>query len=212
VRKRRFRKRVSKRTIEAVEEEVERLLALDNDTERTGGTSRYELFDPNAREDEERQSMEIDAEGEVEDSIEVDEVDDDDDEFARMIAAGLAGEDDDQLIVSGIDVVASPDTLQQVTATPDVAMTPSSAAETPDDEYGDSEDDLDDDQRAAQQEMAQMREEADAIRKEIDNLDRQIAAQGNGILKAKLQEKKAKLVRDWEIKKANLGESVDDEE
>jgi transcription initiation factor TFIID subunit 7 len=211
VRKRRFRKRVSKRTIEAVEEEVERLLALDNDIEKSGGASKYELFDPNAREDED-QSMDVDGEGEVEDSIEVDEVEDDDDEFARMIEAGLAGDDDDQPIVPGMEVVASPDTVQQVTETPDVAMTPSSPADSADDEFGDSEDDLDDDERAAQQEIAQMREEADAIKKEIDNLDKQIATQGNRILKQKLQDKKAKLVRDWEIKKANLGESIDDDE
>ncbi|MCJ1408998.1 hypothetical protein MMC19_003075 [Ptychographa xylographoides] len=42
VRKRRFRKRVSNRTIEAVEEEVERLLRLDDECE---GESRYEHLD-----------------------------------------------------------------------------------------------------------------------------------------------------------------------
>ncbi|KAI5809627.1 TAFII55 protein conserved region-domain-containing protein [Peziza echinospora] len=41
VRKRRFRKRVSNRTIEAVETEVDRLLAADNEAE----SSRYELLD-----------------------------------------------------------------------------------------------------------------------------------------------------------------------
>ncbi|KAI9838614.1 MAG: hypothetical protein M1819_004928 [Sarea resinae] len=43
VRKRRFRKRVSKRTIEAVEEEVERLLAMDRMCEPGG--SKYEIVD-----------------------------------------------------------------------------------------------------------------------------------------------------------------------
>jgi transcription initiation factor TFIID subunit 7 len=210
VRKRRFRKRVSKRTIEAVEEEVERLLALDGEATLGGGTTTAELFDPNARDDDGRQSMEIDAEGEVEDSIEVDE-EVEEDEFARLMEAELEG-GDDQAILPGTDVVASPDTLHPTTETPEVPTTPSSAADTPDDEFGDSEDDMDEDERAAQQEMAQMREEADAIKKEIDAADKQIAAQNNRILKQKLQEKRAKLMRDWEIKKANLGESVDDED
>jgi transcription initiation factor TFIID subunit 7 len=210
VRKRRFRKRISKRTIEAVEEEVERLLSLDADTARAGGTANAELFDPNARDDEERHSMDIDAEGEVEESIEIEEAEEEDDAFAAFMGAALEGSD--QFMGSNAEVVASPDTLHPTNGTPDVPTTPSSAAETPDDEFGDTEDDMDEDERAAQQEMAQLREEADAIKKEIDTVDRQIAAQSNRILKSKLQEKRAKLIRDWEIKKANLGESVDDEE
>ena len=211
VRKRRFRKRVSKRTIEAAEEEVERLLTLDNEATISGGTTTAELFDPNARDDDGRQSMEIDAEGEVEDSIEVDEEVEEDDEFARLMEAELEG-GDEQSILQGNDVVASPDTLQPTTETPEVPTTPSSAADSQDDEFGDSEDDMDEDERAAQQEIAQMREEADAIKKEIDAVDKQIAAQNNRILKQKLQEKRAKLMRDWEIKKASLGESIDDED
>ena len=62
VRKHRFRKRVSHRTIEAIEEEVNRLLARDAEVERGGGTTRAVLFDANARAD----SEDADADGEVE--------------------------------------------------------------------------------------------------------------------------------------------------
>jgi transcription initiation factor TFIID subunit 7 len=210
VRKRRFRKRVSKRTIEAVEEEVNRLMKLDEEAEINGGASAAELFDPNVREDDSRQSMDLDAEGEVEESIEVYE-DEDEDEIARLMEAELAGDHDDSIVVPGSEVVASPDTLHPTTETP---ATPNSAPETPDDDFDDedSDEELDDDERAALQEKAQMREEADAVKKEIDAVDKQIAAQTNRIFRQKLEERRSKLMRDWEVKKANLGESVDDDE
>ncbi|KAK5288264.1 hypothetical protein LTR16_003494 [Cryomyces antarcticus] len=115
-RKRRFRKRVSYRTIEAVEEEVERLLARDEEAKLGKGSSTYEVLDlgrlrdgseATAGEDESE-----DAEGEeyvdtVEDGNygyeqdEVEEYDDvqEDEEDAEAIAAQMmhefGGNDDD---------------------------------------------------------------------------------------------------------------------
>ncbi|KAK7726002.1 hypothetical protein SLS57_003592 [Botryosphaeria dothidea] len=77
VRKRRFRKRVSTRTIEAVEEEVERLLALDEKAHEQGGGSSYDLIDPNRQDRDEASSLVgdedamgelVDAEGYLEDA------------------------------------------------------------------------------------------------------------------------------------------------
>jgi transcription initiation factor TFIID subunit 7 len=55
VRKRRFRKRISHRTIEAVEQEVERLLDLDADIKNHGGKTAIEMVDLHANEEEEEE-------------------------------------------------------------------------------------------------------------------------------------------------------------
>lgn len=112
-RKRRFRKRVSHRTIEAVEEEVDRLLAADEEAEKNnnGEASKYEVLDLDrmARErteTEEEDGMydeDQDAEGEVDESAysqgQVAEgIENEDDMDAAMLAEieqGLLAIDDD---------------------------------------------------------------------------------------------------------------------
>ena len=90
-RKRRFRKRISNRTIEAVEEEVERLLALDAECVAKNGSVYHEVVDPDRltqdQQDQDARDQaqdredygEDDAEGEDEDA-EGDEDDDEDDD------------------------------------------------------------------------------------------------------------------------------------
>ncbi|OJD32858.1 transcription initiation factor tfiid subunit 7 [Diplodia corticola] len=102
VRKRRFRKRVSTRTIEAVEEEVERLLEADDKASKAGGSASYDLIDPNRQERDEAGSMvgdedmadAMDAEGylDAEGEEEVDA-----EEMERMLAMSM---DEDQPITS----------------------------------------------------------------------------------------------------------------
>ncbi|KAL1651333.1 hypothetical protein SLS58_000672 [Diplodia intermedia] len=104
VRKRRFRKRVSTRTIEAVEEEVERLLEADDKASKAGGSASYDLIDPNRQERDEAGSMVgdedammgdlMDAEGylDAEGEEEVDA-----EEMERMLAMSM---DEDQPITS----------------------------------------------------------------------------------------------------------------
>ncbi|KAL9027108.1 MAG: hypothetical protein Q9196_004317, partial [Gyalolechia fulgens] len=112
-RKRRFRKRISKNAIEAVEEEVERLLAQDAECNTAGGESKYELIDPD-RLTQERQERregdeyddEEDAEGDEQDEdAEADEdiennyepiVEDDEGNDAAMEAALAAAMEDDE--------------------------------------------------------------------------------------------------------------------
>jgi transcription initiation factor TFIID subunit 7 len=206
VRKRRFRKRVSHRTIEAVEEEVERLLAADEDARKNGGLSEYQMLDPNARDDSEdrEQSDEADAYGEeVQDSIEADAYGEEDDEMARLMAEefekdphALPG-----MLLSGDgDIHASPDTLHP-TETPASAMSPSD-----DSSDAESEIEIDDDERELQQERAQQREEIDDIKNEIASVDKQLQGQQNLLLRTRLTEKKQKLNRDLQLKLANLGE------
>ncbi|KAL8935589.1 MAG: hypothetical protein Q9216_005356 [Gyalolechia sp. 2 TL-2023] len=71
-RKRRFRKRISKNAIEAVEEEVDRLLALD----AACSESKYEVIDPDRFTQEQQERRSADGYGDDED---VDEDDDDED-------------------------------------------------------------------------------------------------------------------------------------
>ncbi|KAK0660884.1 Transcription initiation factor TFIID subunit 7 [Lasiodiplodia hormozganensis] len=103
VRKRRFRKRVSTRTIEAVEEEVERLLDADEKASKAGGSTSYDLIDPNRQDRDEISSMVgdedamgdlMDAEGYI-DAEGEEEVDAE--EMERMLAMSM---DEDQPITS----------------------------------------------------------------------------------------------------------------
>ncbi|KAF2674237.1 hypothetical protein BT63DRAFT_5311 [Microthyrium microscopicum] len=213
VRKRRFRKRVSNRTIEAVEEEVDRLLRLDREALETT----TEMLEPNVRDESEelqedigmvQNSIEMDAEGEDDDNME-------EDDLTQMMMAALGdGNEDEEPILAGGDIQASPDTLQPTTETPDGEGVP--AHTSPDDDSADDESDeddeeMDEEQRAAQEERAQLREEADDIQAEIAGLDKQIAAQSNKILQQRLKDKKATLMRDLQLKLSNLGESTEDD-
>jgi transcription initiation factor TFIID subunit 7 len=207
VRKRRFRKRVSHRTIEAVEEEVERLLAADDDARKTGGNSEYQMFEPERLRDDtdsRQPSEDIDAYGEeVQDSIEAYE---DDDEMARLMAEEFEKEaNGGPTVVTGTETNESPDTAQPTeTSVP----SPSASEESLDDSVNES--DIGDEERADQQERAQQREEIDDVKKEIASVEKQIQDQRNPLLKIKLQGKKQKLNRDLQLKLANLGEEEEE--
>jgi transcription initiation factor TFIID subunit 7 len=197
VRKNRFRKRVSHRTIEAVEEEVNRLLAHDAEVEKAGGSTSAVLFDANAHED----SDDDDAEGEFEETI---EGEDDEDDLAKLFTAAF---EDDGAMVAGAGVVQSPDAMQ-----PGAPESDSAETEDDDSEDDDDEDDIDDEQRAAAQEKAQSREEIDELTREIATVDAQLRAVNNENIKRKMQEKRAKLMRDLKLKYAAIGEDMDDDD
>ncbi|CAO1606383.1 hypothetical protein XANCAGTX0491_009881 [Xanthoria calcicola] len=159
-RKRRFRKRISNRTIEAVEEEVERLLALDAECKAANGIVYHEVVDPdrltqdqqdqNARDQaQDREEYgDDDAEGdEVEDEddediennfepIEEDEgPEDDDDDAALEAAMAKAMEEDDEDAATPEATNDTPIQTLPPAATPDSAVTISqplvSSPETP---------------------------------------------------------------------------------
>ncbi|KAI4258084.1 MAG: hypothetical protein L6R42_005301 [Xanthoria sp. 1 TBL-2021] len=83
-RKRRFRKRISNRTIEAVEEEVERLLALDAECKAANGTVYHEVVDPDRltqdQQDQDARDQAQDREEYGDDNAEGDEDEDDEDD------------------------------------------------------------------------------------------------------------------------------------
>ncbi|KAL8909360.1 MAG: hypothetical protein Q9171_005080 [Xanthocarpia ochracea] len=88
-RKRRFRKRISNRTIEAVEEEVERLLALDAECVAKNGSVYHEVVDPD-RLTQDQQDQ--DARDQAQDR---EDYGDDDAEGEDEDAAGDEGDDDE---------------------------------------------------------------------------------------------------------------------
>ncbi|KAI4281148.1 MAG: hypothetical protein L6R35_005717 [Caloplaca aegaea] len=128
-RKRRFRKRISKTAIEAVEEEVEQLLRQDVECENNGGVVKCEMLDPTRLTQEQQQEREeaeeydgdedaqgddeVDAEGDedIENAFEpIDGNDIEADNDADIEAALLAEMEDD-------DAGLEPDTLDTVAAT-----------------------------------------------------------------------------------------------
>ncbi|WPG98160.1 transcription initiation factor tfiid subunit 7 [Acrodontium crateriforme] len=88
VRKRRFRKRQSHRTLANIEEEVQRLLDEDEAVERGGGKIEVEEQDFYQL-DREEQSSEEDAEGDAISTVENDDYDDDDEDADGDLAADL---------------------------------------------------------------------------------------------------------------------------
>jgi transcription initiation factor TFIID subunit 7 len=217
VRKRRFRKRVSYRTIEAVEKEVEQLLADDEAAREKGGRSEYTLVDlARLREESEEahaaEGME-DAEGEDfydDNGVPIgepndgigDDMDEGEDDLERMLEAEF--EDD---AGQGPETVA--DALAGATH---VGGTPSSAAvgteESSDED--DDDDEMDEDARMQQQERQQISEEIAELERELANAKKQLAEQKNPLLKNRAQNNYDSILRNIKIKKTALGEDPDD--
>ncbi len=150
-RKRRFRKRISNRTIEAVEEEVERLLALDAECKAANGIVYHEVVDPdrltqdqqdqNARdqaqdreeygdddaEGDEDEGDEDEEEEDIENNFEPIEEDegpeDDDDDAALEAAMAKAMEEDDEDAATPEATNDTPIQTLPPAATPDSAVT-----------------------------------------------------------------------------------------
>ncbi|KAL8672250.1 MAG: hypothetical protein Q9168_003273 [Polycauliona sp. 1 TL-2023] len=152
-RKRRFRKRISNRTIETVEEEVERLLALDAECTAAKGTVYHEIVDPDRLTQDQQDQVDRDqaqdreeygdddAEGDEDDDEEGDEDDDiennfevieeddvpedDDDDAALEAAMAKAMEEDDEDAAPTESIHDTPTQAIPPEATPDSAVTPS---------------------------------------------------------------------------------------
>ncbi|EOD47198.1 TAFII55 protein conserved region [Neofusicoccum parvum] len=202
VRKRRFRKRVSTRTIEAVEEEVERLLALDEKAVEQGGSCNYELADLNRQDrdeassqvgDEDAMGELVDAEGYADADADADgEIDAD--ELARMME--MEFNDEDQPITSieappGSGIIDAAHALAQhaladsgipssaivgspLVETP-VGTPGASASAEPETEQDDEDDDDDDDDEDEIDEAAAAAQEMKAqLREEVTDLEREV--------------------------------------
>jgi transcription initiation factor TFIID subunit 7 len=198
VRKRRFRKRISNRTIEAVEEEVERLLRLDKESVAT----QFELFEPHARDESEEaqedmdidMDMDMDAEGEVDmsvvqESIELADVD----EMARLMAMELEKDDFDHDADADADgeddvdyaaavattqiIHQSPDVMQTATETPpeQVAVSPAAAAAASgSDDTADEDDESDEDEVEIDDDERAVQQERAQLREEIEDIKKEV--------------------------------------
>lgn len=209
VRKRRFRDRVSSRTIEQVEKAVEELIAQD---ETSVFPPRFELVDTASlnraeglvgEEIDELYDEDQDAEGEAEDYM----MDDFDDDLAAEMEAALAGGDDDD------DASAMP-------AEADDAATPSANPQTaPDDqadrESSDDDDDsdegdvIDEEQLAQQRKLQQAREEIGELEALVRAETAQWERQQNQILRGKMGRRIKDLKKDIELKKMSAGLNED---
>lgn len=237
VRKRRFRKRVSNRTIEAVEEEVERLLKADEDCE---GPSRYEVLDLDrlTREASLAQSDsdggynmlgnagmqgsdygDQDADGELEESY-FNEAGAEEDgggleadlEMAMMMENEMNG-------TSTANSSATPGAVQPPlgsTAPAPSAITSSAKEDSGDDssdadaEEEEGPDEVDEDVLEQQQDLLRQREEIADLEGAIKSQTTELERLQNPILRQKLMKKIQSLRGDLDLKKAAIGEGGDD--
>ncbi|MCJ1362128.1 hypothetical protein MMC16_001230 [Acarospora aff. strigata] len=239
VRKRRFRKRVSNRTIEAVEEEVERLLKAD---EECDGPSRYEVLDLDrlTREASMAQSDsdggynmlgnagmqgseygEQDAEGELDDGY-YDEARAEEEEDGEGLEADLEMA---MMMENEMNGASSANTSTTVgAAQPPVdstAPTPSAMTSSAKEDSGDdsSEADADDEEGADEVDQDVLEQQQDLLRQreEIADLEAAVKSQTveleklqNPILRQKVGKKIQSLRADLDLKKAAIGEGGDD--
>ncbi|MCJ1288531.1 hypothetical protein MMC34_000059 [Xylographa carneopallida] len=233
VRKRRFRKRVSNRTIEAVEDEVERLLRLD---EECIGESKYENLDLDRLSkthsgrgesaDEiggESVYEEQDAEGEVDDGggyfdQRADQEEMDDDGLAADLELAMMASDADDTASAatpaGSGNAVALDTLQQTDSeagTP-AANTPSKddSGDDESDEDAEVEEEIDEDVLEQQADLQRQREEIADLEAAIKSQTAEYERQSNIILKKKILGKIQSLKGDLELKLAAIGEGGDD--
>ncbi|KAF2088287.1 hypothetical protein K490DRAFT_5667, partial [Saccharata proteae CBS 121410] len=222
VRKRRFRKRISHRTIEAVEEEVDRLLALDAKVRDEGGETSFEMVDLNRHrsvdEQEDQQYDAMMASGNIDENGNyVDDVDDDDAAMAALMEQEL-GADEDEPITSveaptanDIDAAHAVATHALGSGGAAVDTATPSANETEDSESDeDEEEEVDEAALLAQQEAQQQREEIADLEKEVESAKLSYENQNNPMLKARLFNKYKSLQSDLELKRSSLGEGWDD--
>ncbi|KAK8164241.1 TAFII55 protein conserved region-domain-containing protein [Phyllosticta citrichinensis] len=239
VRKRRFRPRVARHVIDAVEEELERLLTADKQAKEAGGESVYELVDPNKPDEpdddgafdellaQQAQSA-VDEEGSF---LDAEGEDVDEDALTAMMEQQLEAEDEPMASVEAPPTANDIDAAHVVAAqalggdlevgTPTGAEgeTPGASAAGGDTEQeatsGSDADDDDDDEidevaLAAQEEKAQLREEVADLKREVDNAKQQMERQNNPLLKQRLMAKVKSLQSDLELKKASLGDDDDE--
>lgn len=219
VRKRRFRDRVSSRTIEQVEKAVEDLVAQD---EQSVLPPRFELVDSTSLnraegyvqsgDYDEDYDQEQDAEGEADEEV----MDDFEDALAAEMEAALAADDD------GANAPAM-ETEQVETPsgkppTP-VQGPPGADAESSGDESDESDeggdvpdDDLDDEQLEQQRQLQQQREEVAELEALISTETAQWEKVQNHILRNKMGRRIQELKKDLALKKVSIGMPEDGDE
>ncbi|KAJ6134672.1 hypothetical protein N7523_000994 [Penicillium sp. IBT 18751x] len=205
VRKRRFRDRVSSRTIEQVEKAVEDLVAQDENSVfpprfelvDSASLNRAEGFVQSGEYDEEYDEYQ-DAEGEMEDDM----YDDLEDDLAAEMEAALAAGDDEP--AAPAEQVGTPSAKP---STPAEAPTP--AGESSDSDDSEDGDDLDEEQLEEQRQMQQHREEVVELEALIRTETATWERMQNVILRNKMGRRIQQLKQDLELKKVSIGMSGD---
>lgn len=233
VRKRRFRKRVSHRTIEKAEEEVERLIALDESFKAQGGRIESTIIDLNRdydsgdeygynREDggEDYPTFDV-ADGDAEG--------DEDEEDAEAMATRMAmelgadmendgdmfGSDPAQASIEAgtpfVDTNAPSPAVEPVSTDADDAVAEESDGSGDEDASlnGDDEEEEDEDEREQAQYLVQQREEIEHLEHEVQVAREQLNKTTNPFLKQKVMNKIRSLEGDLEVKKRGLGVDED---
>lgn len=204
VRKRRFRKRASYRSMEHIDEEVERLIKADLETEKNGGSIRFDIKDldapPEQEEyyDDEPPSGFIDTTedgyGQAYPAEEEDEEAEED--LEAMLAAEFAAADDDAdadgevddtqvsitvpAITADSTTILSAETPSSATAAPDTsgAATPAAEASSDEDEEEEEEEDYDDDEGASpdavDEDLATKQAELAEQQSQVEDLEREV--------------------------------------
>ncbi|OOF91534.1 hypothetical protein ASPCADRAFT_210903 [Aspergillus carbonarius ITEM 5010] len=226
VRKRRFRERISTRTIEQVEKAVEDLIAQD---EASLAPPRYELVDSaslNRAEGlvqsgeydyDEEYDDEQDAEGEMDEGMEdAGLFDDFEDALAAEMEAALAAGDEGEARAAaapggeppsdtGVYQAGTPMATKPSTPAPDTSGDESDGS----DDGDEPEDELDDEQLEQQRQMQQQREEIAELEALIRAETAKWEKMQNAILKGKLAKRIHDLKQDLSLKKVSVGEGDD---
>lgn len=227
-RKQRFRKRVSNRTIEAVEEQVERLCQLDEECE---GESKYEILDLDrmtrelsARESEDQmEDYEQDADGDL------------DDDMHNFFSGPAEHPDQENLVDDGLEAdlerafadeenpsatPSPPAPTPLNTSTPTAPPTPSvddTSSVASDDDDDDDDDDpgaaseVDEDDLEQQQDLQRQKEEMEDLEAAIQGQEAELVKLQNPILRQKLGRKIQSLRGDLELKRGAVGEGEEEE-
>ncbi|KAI8343354.1 TAFII55 protein conserved region-domain-containing protein [Chlamydoabsidia padenii] len=185
VRKRRFRKKLSKRAIEEVEREVERLLEVDATAEDVS----YEVFDG-------REEMEMESDTGTQD---IGSGRDDSDSDADMMAA----------IVEGLDEIDDNDDDDNDGANDDDDDDGDDEDEDEEEDSEDSDDDDDDDdddETGQTGEIEQKQQEIDEIEQAIERKKKDVETAPNAMLKKRFETSVESLKKELALKQAHLAE------
>lgn len=227
-RKRRFRKRLHKTVIERVEEEVQRLLAADQEAESTT----YEILDPDAEDRRASQFIESTPGSDHDDEEDAEGEDDDQGYQANQYQEdqGYFGHQPAGYEEVQVDEDLEADLLQElereVAASTDVAGTPSvapiveaeedSGDESFDDDDGDEDEaaapsEIDEEEKARLTAIQGVREDIAELEGKIQDNQAKLATQTNALLRARLEEGIRKLKQEVQLKKSSIGEDEENE-
>lgn len=233
-RKRRFRKRLHRTQIEAVEDEVERLLAADAVADETS----YVILDPDAEHrrtsqafspgssamgyddvGETQYSGEEDAEGEVDDS----------DYFGNghtnghqengiqdEMDADLEADLEAAMQSKEFEAASTAATPMQTADTPAVKEEEDSGDESFEDDDGDEEgaggaEEIDEDERARLANIQATREDIAELEQQISNVQEKMATVANRLLQKRMEDNIRKLKQELQLKKSSIGEGEENE-